>query len=328
MTQYTSVAHGGGSAGTEAPGFDRDIQRALLDWYRQNGRDLPWRRTSEPYAILVAEIMLQQTQVDRVLPKYREFLNAFPTVFDLAAAPRSEVIRRWAPLGYNLRAVRLYEIARQSVAFHHGRFPESVEGLRSLKGIGPYTAGAVACFAFRRPVAFLDTNIRRVLGRCLLGMPFPRAGDDAAVLAAANEALPEDAYDWHQALMDLGATVCSWTKPGCTECPIAAWCGARHHFEEPPSGSPRRVAEAAPVYRTQPKFAGSRRYYRGRIVAALRTLPPGEEIPLDRLGGLVKPGFAAGDLPWLRELAEGLAGDGLARLTQSEDGEWALSLPE
>ncbi|MEK7216158.1 MAG: A/G-specific adenine glycosylase, partial [Chloroflexota bacterium] len=279
---------------------DLPLQTALLAWYRRCGRDLPWRRTGDPYAILVSEVMLQQTQVDRVLPKYAEFMSAYPTAAALAAAPRSEVIRRWAPLGYNLRAVRLHEIARQVTAIYQGRFPESVEGLQSLKGIGPYTAGALACFAFRQRVAFLDTNIRRVVGRSLLGTPFPRSGDDRPVLAAAQAALPDNAYDWHQALMDLGATVCAWRSPRCGECPIATWCIARAHFEQEAAAPARRVAEASPGYRTQPKFAGSRRYYRGRIVAALRALPPGQSMPLRRLGEVVKPGFTIADEPWLR----------------------------
>lgn len=304
------------------------LQAALLQWYRRSGRDLPWRRTGDPYAILVSEVMLQQTQVDRVLPKYTEFMNAYPTAAALAAAPRSEVIRRWAPLGYNLRAVRLHEIARQVTAIYQGRFPESVEGLQTLKGIGPYTAGAVACFAFRQRVPFLDTNIRRVLGRSLLGVRFPRSGDDRPVLAAAQAALPDNAYDWHQALMDLGATVCAWRSPRCGECPIASWCKARPHFEQETAFPPQRVAEAPPVYRTQPKFAGSRRYYRGRIVAALRALPPSQGMPLLDLGAAVKPGFTVADEPWLRELAEGLSVDGLARLTAGEDGGRLISLPD
>src|SRR5919199_971616 len=126
----------------------RAVQAAVLAWYRQGHRDLPWRRTRDPYAILVSEVMLQQTQVERVLPKYVAWMERYPTLAALAAASRAEVIRSWAPLGYNLRAVRLHEIARQAVEQHGGRLPETMEGLLALKGIGRDTAGAVACFAF------------------------------------------------------------------------------------------------------------------------------------------------------------------------------------
>lgn len=138
-----------------------DLQTALLTWFAENARDLPWRRTRDPYRVLVSEVMLQQTQVDRVIPKYEAFLAAFPTVEALAAAPTAEVIRLWAGLGYNRRAVNLQRAARAVVEERGGLFPHEVEELLRLPGIGPYTAGAVACFAFEQDVAFVDTNIRR-----------------------------------------------------------------------------------------------------------------------------------------------------------------------
>src|SRR5262249_19749772 len=137
----------------------------LLTWYARQGRDLPWRQTSDPYHILVSEMMLQQTQVERVLPKYREFLARFPTLNALAEASTAEVIRAWAPLGYNMRAVRLQAIARQVVADYGGRLPADEADLLKLKGVGRYTAGALACFAFRQQTPTVDTNIRRVLQR-------------------------------------------------------------------------------------------------------------------------------------------------------------------
>src|ERR1051326_807312 len=141
------------------------VQAALVAWYRRQARDLPWRHTRDPYAILVSEVMLQQTQVERVIPKWHAWLARFPTLDDLASAPRSEAIRAWQGLGYNLRAVRLHAIATQAVAEFGGELPRSVEGLMQLKGIGRYTAGAVACFAYEQPVAMVDTNVRRVLSR-------------------------------------------------------------------------------------------------------------------------------------------------------------------
>lgn len=206
--------------------------RALLAWYAAEGRaSLPWRHTRDPYAVLVSEVMLQQTQVERVLPKYRAFLDQFPTLDDLAAAPVADVIRAWAGLGYNMRAIRLHEIARQAVERYGGALPGSLDELLELKGIGRYTAGAVACFAFGLPVATVDTNIRRVLWRVFRGVePYMWPADTAfqrQMLALAEWALPPDgAYDWQQALMDLGATVCLARRPLCERCPLAASCAA------------------------------------------------------------------------------------------------------
>lgn len=251
--------------------------------------------------------MLQQTQVERVLPKYLEFLEAFPTVADLASAPRGEVIRRWAPLGYNLRAVRLHEVARQVVERWEGRFPETEDGLLALKGIGPYTAGAVMCFAYRKPSVFLDTNLRRVLGRCFAGIPSPRPDRDREILAVAAEVLPQQqAYEWHQALMDLGATVCLWSRPRCLECALLRWCRARNPVE-----APQAVAEPAARYRVQPKFSGSRRYYRGRTVSLLRELGPGEAMTFESLGPRLKADW---DEVWLTQLLRDLERDGLVKL--------------
>ena len=307
------------------------IQNALLAWYALHGRDLPWRRTSDPYRILVAEVMLQQTQVERVLPKYTEFLDAFPTLEDLARASRSEVIRRWAPLGYNRRAVRLHEIAQQVTEAWNSQFPRTVDTLMKLKGVGRYTAGALACFAFRQPAAFLDTNIRRVLGRCLAGIPFPTPGQDAQLLTLAQEALaPDAAYAWHQALMDLGATVCTWARPACPRCPLQQWCLARTALlQAAEEGAGHTVREAPAPYRAQPRFAGSRRYYRGRIVAALRELREGEALDMLALGQVVKPGFGADELGWLVRLVEGLIADGLVSVDRTDENAvaWRVALP-
>src|SRR2546429_8996442 len=146
------------------------VHSSLLRWYAAEQRDLPWRSTQDAYAILVSEIMLQQTQVERVLPKYQQFLAAFPTLADLAAASTAEVISVWVPLGYNMRAVRLQSIARQVMNEHAGSIPDSIEELLTLKGIGRYTAGAIVCFAFKQQVAMVDTNIHRLLQRIFLGM--------------------------------------------------------------------------------------------------------------------------------------------------------------
>ena len=146
-----------------------EMRVALLDWFAVFGRDLPWRRTRDPYRIMVSEIMLQQTQVDRVIPKYHAFLEAFPTLEALAAAPTAEVIRAWSGLGYNRRAVNMQRAARAVLDEHGGQFPRDFAALLRLPGIGPYTAGAIACFAFEQDVAFIDTNIRRVVQRLFVG---------------------------------------------------------------------------------------------------------------------------------------------------------------
>src|SRR5205085_1201930 len=201
-----------------APELVVRVHSSLLRWYAAEQRNLPWRSTTDAYAILVSEIMLQQTQVERVLPKYQQFLAAFPTLADLAAAPTADVISAWVPLGYNMRAVRLQSIARQVVAEYDGRIPDTIDELLKLKGIGRYTAGAIACFAYHKQVATVDTNIRRVLHRIFLGLeqPEPRI-NDAQMLALAEQVLPEGkAYNWNQALMDLGATICTSNNPECT----------------------------------------------------------------------------------------------------------------
>src|SRR6266700_1072013 len=192
-----------------APDFLSQVHTQLLSWYAAEQRDLPWRSTRDPYAILVSEIMLQQTQVDRVLPKYQQFLAAFPTLADLATAPTADVISAWVPLGYNMRAVRLQSIARQVVAEYDGRIPDTIDELLKLKGIGRYTAGAIACFAYHKQVATVDTNIYRVLHRIFLGLEHPEAQlNNDQMLRLAESVMPAgESYNWNQALLDLCATI-------------------------------------------------------------------------------------------------------------------------
>jgi A/G-specific adenine glycosylase len=152
------------------------FRRRLLTWYRAHGRDLPWRQTRDPYHVLVSEIMLQQTQVDRVLPKYHEWLGRYPSFEALAEAPETDAVRTWYPLGYNIRPRRLHAIAREAVDAWDGRLPDDEATLRSFKGIGPYTAGAVMSFAFGKRAAILDTNVARVLFRVFVGRGAPKSG--------------------------------------------------------------------------------------------------------------------------------------------------------
>jgi A/G-specific adenine glycosylase len=206
----------------------RRFRARLLGWYDRHGRDLPWRRTSDPYHILVSEVMLQQTQVDRVLPKYHEWLERYPSLEALAAAPESQVVQSWYPLGYNIRPVRLHTIAREAVARYGGRLPEDEATLRSFKGIGAYTAGAIRSFAFGRRAAILDTNVARVLFRVFVGKGDPRAHAMRRRLWAVSEALVprRRVFDFNQAIMDFGATVCTARKPTCLVCPMTALCAA------------------------------------------------------------------------------------------------------
>jgi A/G-specific adenine glycosylase len=221
------------------PGTIRRFQQRLLAWYAKHGRDLPWRRTRVPYRVLVSEIMLQQTQVERVIPKYRQFLRRYPTLADLAAADVREVRDLWYPLGYNVRPVRLHAIARETMARYGGRLPDEVESLRELPGIGRYTAGAVLSFAFGRDVAVLDTNVRRVLGRVFLGpRRVARLRGDRALWDLAERLVPAGrGYDFNQALMDFGATWCTPRRPRCALCPMRRFCvSASPHAHLPARG--------------------------------------------------------------------------------------------
>lgn len=301
------------------------IHEALLGWYQRDGRDMPWRRTRDPYAILVAEIMLQQTQVDRVIPKYQQFLAAFPTLERLAAAPLAEVIRVWAGLGYNRRAVRLHAIARQAMEQYGGQLPATPEALQELDGLGAYTANAVACFAREAQVGVVDTNVRRVLGRVFtdeIGLA-PPAGP--LLQRFAESALPQgQAYTWNQALMDLGATVCTARNPNHTVCPLALHCTGRTLL--PAGEAARRAAERPATYKAVLPFEQTTRYFRGRIVDRCRELGPGETASLDDLGRDLRAEYAPEQRRWIAELVHGLARDGLVIIHEA-DGETRISLP-
>jgi len=303
------------------------VQERLLQWYAASRRDLPWRRTRDPYRILVSEVMLQQTQVDRVVPKYEAFLRRFPTLAALAEAPLAEVIREWTPLGYNRRAVNLHRLARHVVE-RGGALPTTAAALRDLPGVGAYTAAAVASFAFGEQVAVVDTNVRRVLARLVLGREPSPDLRPTFVETLAEELLPEGrAADWNQALMDLGATICVARRPACVACPLVDLCAAVVGGEVQERGPAYRAGPAA--RRTEP-FHGSRRYYRGRVVAALCALPPGASLDLPSLGRKLKGSYREEDLPWLDALVSELEADGLVRLRREPHGDLAsvlVSLP-
>jgi A/G-specific adenine glycosylase len=200
----------------------------LLSWYRKHGRDLPWRRTDDPYHILVSEIMLQQTQVDRVLPKYGEWLEKYPSFAALANSPVEEVTATWYPLGYNIRPKRLHSIAREAVERFGGELPADEATLRSFKGIGEYTAGAIRSFAFRERAAILDTNVARVLLRVFIGKGNAKSHRMKRRLWELSALLVprRNVFDFNQALMDFGALLCVARKPKCLVCPMSRFCRA------------------------------------------------------------------------------------------------------
>jgi A/G-specific adenine glycosylase len=211
------------------PSQRRSFRTRLLAWYDVHGRDLPWRRTDDPYHILVSEVMLQQTQVDRVVPKYHEWLDKYPSLDALADAPIEEVTDTWRPLGYNIRPRRLHAIARESVERFGGSLPSDEETLLSFKGIGAYTAGAIRSFAFKERAAIVDTNVARVLFRVFVGRGDPKAHAMKRELWRISEALVprKRVFDFNQALMDFGATLCTARNPKCLVCPMARSCRHR-----------------------------------------------------------------------------------------------------
>jgi len=255
------------------------VHQALISWAERHGRSLPWRETRDPWAILVSELMLQQTQVSRVIPKYHAFLERFPTSAACAAEPQAEVVRAWVGLGYNRRAVNLH---RAAVAIGDGPFPDTLDGLLALPGVGPYTARAILTFAYEQDVGILEVNTARVVGR-LTGAEPTQAAADALVPTG-------DGWRWNQALIDLGATVCLRRAPKCDACPVRRWCRAPGATAPPPT-SPSR-------------FEGSDRQGRGRLVDALRVAPVAwDDIP-------AAMGWPD-DIPRAHRVADSLVHDGL-----------------
>jgi A/G-specific adenine glycosylase len=285
-------------AGVSDAGY---LSGALLDWSEREGwRDLPWRGTRDPWAVLVSELMLQQTQVARVLPKYEAFLRRFPTVAACASAPVGDVVRLWAGLGYNRRAVNLHRCATACVESHGGELPSTLEDLLGLPGIGPYTARAVLAFAHERDVAVLDTNVARVVARVAgrrLSVAEAQAQADALVPPGAG-------WRWNQAVLDLGATVCVKRSPRCERCPVrssCAWWRAGRPLPDPADGSGGTGGRQA-------AFDGSDRQGRGRLVDALRLGP----VPLEHVASCA--GWPH-DPVRAERVAFSLVADGLAELS-------------
>lgn len=288
---------------------------AILSWYGAVRRDLPWRRTRDPYRILVSEVMLQQTQVARVVPYYEAFLERFPDEVALGRAPTADVLRLWSGLGYNRRALALQACARAVAA---EGWPPDAAGLLALPGIGPYTAAAVASFAFGEQVAAVDTNVRRVIERVDGAYRRPRE-----LAQRAGQLLPAGrAADWNQAMMELGATVCTARAAACGRCPVAP-CRSRGRALEPASASAaggRRTIRAdapggtvagrggdgagPPARRPAQRFEETDRYVRGRVVALLTNGP----VAADQLAEALPPGISG---ERIERALSGLLRDGL-----------------
>jgi A/G-specific adenine glycosylase len=240
------------STGSIRKSQKQQFQRRLQHWYQHHGRDLPWRRTTDPYAILVSEVMLQQTQVERVLDYYHRFLARFPTVAALAAASIEEVLAVWQGLGYYRRARHLHLAAQQVMEQHQGVFPDVYADIAALPGVGAYTAGAVLCFAFGQRAPILDTNVQRVLTRVFVHRPAVRASTQRQRLwRLAAEVLPDGVGAWviNQAMMDLGATVCTARNPHCARCCLRTICAAAATFDTQADlfPYPDLVAEEVPL---------------------------------------------------------------------------------
>ena len=250
-----------GTVETPTPG-GKGFTQALLRWARKSRRDLPWRSTRDPWAVLVSEIMLQQTQVSRVEAKYRAFLDRWPTPRDLAEVELSELLKFWLGLGYPRRARNLHRVAQQITKLHGGVVPSELDQLLVLPGIGPYTARAVMVFAFESRTGVVDTNVGRLLARWSgHSLPAKNAQEIADNLVPQGRS-----WEWNQGLFDLAATVCTKRNPKCDSCPVKSWCAWQGMGEDPADGS-------AGVSKKQRPFEGSDRQARGRLLAALALGP-------------------------------------------------------
>jgi A/G-specific adenine glycosylase len=307
------------ASGAQLPA-QRSLQAAVLAWGRQARRPLPWRATRDPWAVLVSEIMLAQTQAARVIPKWEAFMVRWPNPGACAAAPAREVIAAWAGLGYNRRALLLHRAAAIISERYGGSVPRELHALMALPGVGPYTARAVLAFAFERPVGVLDTNAARVLARAVAGRPL----DGQHAQGLVDSLVPRRrSWEWNQAVLDLGALVCTSRRPACRCCPLGPTAHRAALCSWARTGGPDPAAGSAGTSRPQSRFDGSDRQGRGRLVAALVTAQarngPGGVPP----ASIATEAGWPDDVPRAAAMARGLVADGLAVF--DEDG--TLRLP-
>jgi A/G-specific adenine glycosylase len=296
----------------------RRAQDSLLSWYERHGRtSLPWRRVRDPYYTLVSEFMLQQTQVDRVVPKFEAFVAHFPDVVALADAGVGDVLREWQGLGYNSRAVRLHETAGMVVERFGGSMPSETHLLRQLPGVGPYTAAAIRAFGFDLEDAPVDTNIRRIVHRVAFGVEHPPKASPRDLDTRARDFIPAgSSHDWNSAMMDLGATICTARAPKCLICPLREHCAAAP-VDAASLESARREHAKSPSPQNAIPWERTTRFARGRIVERLRALPPGQRISLLDLHGDLQPLMPERSLEDVTGLVAILERDGLV----ARDGE-------
>ena len=281
--------------------FHALLAARVLKWFARQGRKLPWRGIASPYRILVSEIMLQQTQVTRVLMKYPGFLQRFPSLRSLARARQRDVVVAWEGLGYNNRAVRLHQCVRAVRDNHGGRIPAEYDALISLPGIGQYTANALLSSAFGQHVPIVDVNVKRFLSRVFWTMSSTgEMKSEKEIWRRASDVLPAtDVYRWNQALMDIGATICTARQPRCNQCPVATLCTSRALMRHDSPSSLKR----------EPSLDGiPNRIYRGRIINALRYR---RRIHTELLGKMIYERYGGRNGPWLHGLLAGLEKDGL-----------------
>ena len=294
------------------------LQRRLLAWYARQGRtQLPWRRVRNPYFTLVSEFMLQQTQVERVVPKFEAFVVRFPNIAVLADASVGDVLREWQGLGYNSRAVRLYETANVVVERFGGVMPSETHLLRQLPGVGPYTAAAIRAFGFDLDEAPVDTNVRRIVHRVVFGIEHPPQHPARELDARARDLIVAgSSHDWNSAMMDLGATICTARAPKCLICPLREDCAAAP-VDAAALESARREHAKIPSPQNAIPWERTTRFARGRIVERLRALPPGQHISLLDLHGELQPLMPERSLEDVTGLVVILERDGLV----ARDGE-------
>ena len=292
----------------------REARSSILAWYAENGRQLAFRASADPYAVLVSEVLAQQTQAARAAVAWTGWMARWPTVQALAVAPVADVLRAWAGLGYNRRALSLHRAAQAIVTEHEGAVPSRIEDLEALPGVGPYTARAVAAIAFRVPVGAVDTNVRRVLGRVAAGGP--EAYTPGEMQALADAVVPLDRPDaWTHALMDMGARLCRPARPRCADCPVIAWC--RYAGGERPATGARaggtNAVRSQAAHRPEPAFATTRRWLRGRIIALARDAGDGAWVAYPE-------GIGEHPVHAVREAVMTLASEGLLEAREREDG--------
>ncbi len=288
----------------------------MLAWFAQRGRaHLPWRTDRSPYRVLVSEFMLQQTQVDRVVPAFERFIARFPSFEALAEASQADVIRAWRGLGYNSRALRLHKLARAVCADHGGNLPRDEAALRALPGIGAYTARAVLAFAFDADVVAFDVNVRRIVHRTALGFEHPPRANERELDALAQAAVPAGAgFAFNSALMDLGATICGARAAKCLVCPLREECAAAP-LDPVALAAGTRARKSAGGPQQRLPFEATTRYVRGRVLDELRGLGPGEAISLLDLETRLAPLLGAHAPGAVARAIEALHRDGLIATT-------------